>query len=62
MNQVTEFYRRELEQALKEQAFGISRSELIRSNEHEAEATITLLESNTINVVLSSAGHKVRRQ
>jgi hypothetical protein len=62
MNQVTKFYRRELEQALKEQAFGISCSELIRSNDHEAEATITLLEGNTINVVLSSAGHKVWRQ
>lgn len=63
MDQVAEFYRRELAQALNEQAFGISSySEIIHSTENEAEATITLLEGNTINVVLSSAGHKVWRQ
>jgi hypothetical protein len=59
MNQVAGFYRRELTQALSEQAFGISCSEIIHSTENEAEATITLLEGNTINVVLTSAGHKV---
>jgi len=61
-DQVAEFYQRELAQALNEQVFGISRSEIIHSNENEAEATITLLEGNTINVVLSSAGYKVWRQ
>jgi hypothetical protein len=61
-DQVAEFYQRELAQALNEQAFGISCSEIIHCNENEAEATITLLEGNTINVVLSSAGYKVWRQ
>jgi hypothetical protein len=61
-DQVAEFYQRELAQALNEQAFGISRSEIIHCNENEAEATITLLEGNTINVVLSSAGYKVWRR
>lgn len=61
MNQVAEFYRRELTQALNEQAFGISCSEIICSTENEAEADVTLLEGNTIHVVLSSAGHKVWR-
>ena len=60
-HQVAGFYQRELAQALNEQAFGISRSEIIHSNESEAEATITLLEGNTINVVLLSAGYKVWR-
>jgi hypothetical protein len=59
VDQVAEFYQRELAQTLNEQAFGISRSEIIHCNENEAEATITLLEGNTINVVLSSAGYKV---
>lgn len=59
VHQVAEFYQRELAQALNEQAFGISRSEIIQCNENEAEATIALLEGNTINVVLSSAGYKV---
>lgn len=58
-DQVAEFYQRELAQALDEQAFGISRSEMIHYNENEAEATITLLEGSTINAVLSSAGYKV---
>lgn len=62
VDQVAEFYQRELAQALNEQAFGISRSEIIHCNENEAEATITLLEGNTINVILSSAGYKVWRQ
>ncbi len=61
-NQISGFYQSELTQALKEQAFGISRSEIIHFNESEAEATITLLEGNNINVVLSSAGYKVWRQ
>ncbi|KAN0124890.1 hypothetical protein V8E52_001442 [Russula decolorans] len=61
-DQVAEFYQRELAQALNEQAFGISRSEIIHCNENEAEATITLLEGNTINVVLFSAGYKVLNQ
>jgi hypothetical protein len=61
-DQVAEFYQRELTQALNEQDFGISRSEIIHHNEKEAEATITLLEGNTINVVLSSPGYKVWRQ
>lgn len=60
-HQVPAFYRRELAQALNEQAFGISRSEIIHCNEGEAEATVTLLEGNTINVVLLSAGYKVWR-
>jgi len=58
-SEVAEFYRRELAQALAEQAFGISRSEVTHFTENEAEATITLLEGNTINVVLSIAGYKV---
>ena len=62
MNQVAEFYRHELTQALNEQAFGICCSEMICSTENEAEADVTLLEGNTIHVVLSSAGHKVWRQ
>ncbi|KAF8506817.1 hypothetical protein F5888DRAFT_1645557 [Russula emetica] len=61
-DQVAEFYQRELAQALNEQTFGISRSEIIHCNENEAEATITLLEGNNINVVLSSAGYKVLNQ
>ena len=61
-NEIAEFYRRELAQALNEQAFGISRSEVTRFTENEAEAIVTLLEGMTINVVLSSAGYKVWRQ
>jgi len=61
-DQIAEFYQRELAQALDEQAFGISRSEIIHYNDNEAEATITLLEGSTINAVLSSAGYKVWRQ
>jgi hypothetical protein len=61
-DQVAEFYQRELAQALNEQAFGISRSDIIHCNEKEAEATITLLEGSTINVVLSSPGYRVWRQ
>lgn len=61
-HQIAEFYQRELAQALNEQTFGISRSEIIQCNENEAEANITLLEGNTINVALSSAGYKVWRQ
>jgi predicted XRE-type DNA-binding protein len=57
--EVAEFYRRELAQALAEQAFGISRSEVTHFTENEAEATITLLEGNAIIVVLSIAGYKV---
>jgi len=59
MDQVAEFYRRELTQALNEQTFGISCSEIICSTESEAQATVTLLEGNTIDVVLSSAGYKM---
>ena len=62
VDQVAEFYQRELTRALNEQAFGVSRSEIIHCNENEAEATITLLEGNTVNVVLSSPGYKVWRQ
>jgi hypothetical protein len=62
MDQVAEFYRRELTQALNEQTFGISCSEIICSTENEAQATVTLLEGNTITVVLSSAGYKVWQQ
>jgi hypothetical protein len=58
-SEVAEFYRRELAQALAEQAFGISSSEVTHFAENEAEATITLLEGNTINVALSIAGYKV---
>ena len=58
-SEVAEFYRRELAQALAEQAFGISSSEVTRFTENEAEATIALLEGNTINVFLSIAGYKV---
>ena len=58
-SEVAEFYRRELAQALAEQAFGISSSDVTHFTENEAEATITLLEGNTINVVLSIAGYKV---
>lgn len=61
-DQVAKFYQRELAQALNEQTFGISHSEIIHYNENEAEAIITLLEGNAINVVLSSAGYKVWRQ
>ena len=57
--EVAEFYRRELAQALAEQAFGISRSEVTHFTENEAEATITLLEGNTIDVALSIAGYQV---
>ena len=59
MDQVADFYRRELTQALNEQTFGISCSEIICFTENEAQATVTLLEGNTIDVVLSSAGYKV---
>ncbi|KAH9997770.1 hypothetical protein BJV74DRAFT_768294 [Russula compacta] len=58
-NEIAEFYRRELAQALNEQAFGISHSEVTRFTENEAEAIVTLLEGKTINVVLSYAGYKV---
>jgi hypothetical protein len=58
-NEITGFYRCELTQALNEQAFGISHSEVIHSTENEAEATVTLLEGKTINVILSNAGYKV---
>ena len=58
-SEVADFYRHELAQALNEQSFGISRSEITRFAENEAETTITLLEGQTINVVLSSAGYKV---
>ena len=58
-NEVADFYRRELTQALNEQAFGISHSEVTRFTENEAEATVTLLEGTTISIVLSNAGYKV---
>jgi hypothetical protein len=59
-NEVADFYPRELAQALNEQSFGILRSEVTNFAENQAEGTITLLEGQTINVVLSSAGYKVR--
>jgi hypothetical protein len=58
-NQVADFYRHELARALNEQAFGILRSEVTNFSENQAEGTITLLEGQTINVVLLSAGYKV---
>jgi len=58
-SEVAGFYRRELAQALAEQAFGISRSEVTRFTENDAEATITLLEGSTINIALSITGYKV---
>jgi hypothetical protein len=58
-SEVAGFYRRELALALAEQAFGISRSDVTYFTENEAEATITLLEGNTIDVVLSIAGYEV---
>ncbi|KAI9454829.1 hypothetical protein F5148DRAFT_1227913 [Russula earlei] len=62
-NDVREFYRRELTRALNEQRFGISSgSEVTRFTENEAEAKLTLLEGETIHVVLSSAGYKVSTQ
>jgi len=57
--EVAGFYRRELAQALAEQAFGISRSEVTHFTENDAEATITLLEGNTIGIALSITGYKV---
>lgn len=59
-SEVADFYRRELAQALGEQSFGITRSEITHFSETEAEATITLLEGKIVDVVLSSAGYKVR--
>jgi len=56
---VADFYRRELERALNEQSFGITHSEITHFSENEAEATITLLEGQTVDVALSSAGYKV---
>ncbi|KAH9081771.1 hypothetical protein EDB83DRAFT_2334733, partial [Lactarius deliciosus] len=56
---VVEFYRRELAWALDEQSFGVTHSEITHFSENEAEATITLLEGQTVNVALSSAGYKV---
>jgi hypothetical protein len=58
-SEVADFYRRELAQALSEQSFGITRSEITHFSENEAEATITLLEGKTVDVALSSAGYKV---
>ncbi|KAH9050546.1 hypothetical protein EDB84DRAFT_1259436 [Lactarius hengduanensis] len=57
---VVEFYRRELARALDEQSFGVTHSEITHFSKNEAEATITLLEGQTVNVALSSAGYKVR--
>ena len=56
---VADFYRRELTQALSEQSFGITRSEITHFSENGAEAKITLLEGKTVDVALSSAGYKV---
>jgi hypothetical protein len=56
---VADFYRRELARALNEQSFGITRSEITHFSENEAEATITLLEGQIVDVALSSAGYKV---
>jgi len=61
-SEVADFYRRELAQALNEQSFGITRSEITRFSENEAEATITLLEGRTVDVVLSPAGYKVEER
>ncbi|KAH9982776.1 hypothetical protein BGW80DRAFT_45331 [Lactifluus volemus] len=61
-NEVVDFYRHELARALNEQSFGVSRSEITNFTENGAEATITLLEGQTINVVLSSAGYQVSTQ
>jgi hypothetical protein len=58
-NEVVDFYRHELARALNEQSFGVSRSNITNFAENGAEATITLLEGQTINVVLSSAGYQV---
>ncbi|KAI0274956.1 hypothetical protein BC834DRAFT_850484 [Gloeopeniophorella convolvens] len=57
--EVAAFYRIELERALSEQSFGVERSEIVYSNEHEAGASVTLLEGEIITAVLSSAGYKV---
>ena len=56
---VADFYRYELARALDEQSFGITRSEITHFSENEAEATITLLEGQIVDVALSSAGYKV---
>ncbi len=58
-SRVADFYRRELAQALDEQSFGITRSEITRFSESEAEVTITLLEGQTVDVALSSTGYRV---
>ncbi|KAH8997414.1 splicing factor 3B subunit 10-domain-containing protein [Lactarius akahatsu] len=58
-SKVVDFYRRELARALDEQSFGITHSEVTHFSENEAEATITLLEGQAVNVALSSAGYKV---
>jgi hypothetical protein len=58
-NEVADFYRHELARALNEQSFGVLRSEVTGFSENQAEGTIALLEGQTINVVLSSAGYKV---
>ncbi|KAI0257249.1 hypothetical protein BJV78DRAFT_1161218 [Lactifluus subvellereus] len=55
-SEVADFYRHELAQALNEQSFGISRSEITHFAENEAEATIALVEGQTINVVLTQEG------
>ena len=56
---VADFYRRELARALNEQSFGIAHSEITHFSEHEARATMTLLEGQTVDVALSSAGYNV---
>ncbi|KAI0308105.1 hypothetical protein B0F90DRAFT_1680186 [Multifurca ochricompacta] len=61
-SEIYDFYRRELIRALNEQSFGIAHSEVTHFAENEARGAITLLEGETINVVLSSAGYQLSAQ
>ncbi|KAH9841806.1 uncharacterized protein C8Q71DRAFT_349098 [Rhodofomes roseus] len=49
----------ELENALKEHAFGLSRYEILHKSPHEARARIALLEGKAVNVMLTTSGYSI---
>lgn len=54
------FFYLELERALNEQSFGITRFQLARpTTSLEASAYVTLLEGNTVHISLSARGYQV---
>lgn len=56
----SDFFKEELSASLKEQEFGIKDAKLLSSSPTDAVASISLLEGNIIEILLSSGGYKVK--